>query len=71
MSEQLDVNYPGIEFYERDDVPFAFNPILYKCYWIYSDGSLKESPINLAELYINGRQITKAEALRLAKACGR
>ena len=71
MSEKLDVNYPGMEFYERDDVPFAFDPISYKCYCVYSDGGIKESPINLAELYLNGHQITKEEALRLAKAGGR
>lgn len=71
MSEQLNVNYPGMEFYERDDVPFAFDPKLYKCYCVYSDGNLKASPINFAELFLNGHQITKAEALKLALADGR
>lgn len=67
----LDIDSVGMEFYERDDVPFAFDPISKKCFCVYSVGRLERSTISFADLFLKGHQITKDEAIDLARKMGR
>jgi hypothetical protein len=64
------VDSTDMDFFEREDVPFASDRASWKCFRVFSDKSLKESPITLADLMVKGRAISKDEALRLAKAMG-
>ena len=69
--EGKDVDSKGLDFYEREDVPFALEPSTWRCFWVYSSGLLRRSPISRAELFMKGHHITKEQAIELAREMGR
>lgn len=65
-----DIEAKTLDFFEREDVPFAHDKATWKGFRVYSDNTLKESSITLSELMLKGHRITKSEAVLLARERG-
>ena len=66
---KIDLTTEGLEFFEKDDVPFAWEPKSMNLFRVLSDNQLESrSPKLFADLFQKGRAIDKSEALRLASS---
>ena len=67
MAEKITIDTPGLQFYEKEEAPFAFDPNSWNLFRVEEDNQLVSvSSSILAALRHWGSAISKSEAVKLA-----